>query len=418
MCKACETGGNKALEKVADGPAHLWDMPRSLRCPVAGACLTLDEIRKTFRKTGIPVKGVRPYELHGTAVEFLGTENQVSRRLDRIVKRRYRDALPKLSGLDENALAKAWEKGLKSGEMEGILLGIALRRDLSGEFVDRIFGEVHMLGHTASATVMRARGDLASGRELSDRMRLELRQEKKRRRELERENLNLRGRLSGPPAARQKDEGEMASDAGEVDRLREEIRIQGEALSLLSSENGHLVEQAASLARERDRLAAETRDTQRENGILLQEITGMASHIAALAQTFSAAGEGCEGEACSAKEGSCEGESCPRFDLCAKRVLIVGGITKFRHLYRDLVESGGGVFDYHDGYMTSGKQNLEARVKRSDLVICPVNCNSHGACIKVKRFCRKHNKAINMLPSASISAISSALYTAGTGSIN
>ena len=99
-------------------------------------------------------------------------------------------------------------------------------------------------------------------------------------------------------------------------------------------------------------------------------------------------------------------------------MLIVGGITKLKHLYRDLVESGGGVFDYHDGYMTSGKQNLEARVKRSDVVICPVTCNSHGACIKVKRLCRKHNKTINMLPSASISAISGALHNVTEGAVS
>ncbi|MBW1740471.1 MAG: DUF2325 domain-containing protein [Deltaproteobacteria bacterium] len=102
-------------------------------------------------------------------------------------------------------------------------------------------------------------------------------------------------------------------------------------------------------------------------------------------------------------------EQCPAFDLCAKRILIVGGITKLQAYYRKLIEEKGGVFEYHDGYMNGGKRGLETRVKRSDIILCPVNCNSHNACLSVKRLCRKHNKPVQMLSSASLSAISQAL---------
>ena len=81
-----------------------------------------------------------------------------------------------------------------------------------------------------------------------------------------------------------------------------------------------------------------------------------------------------------------------------------------KQLYQNLVESSGGQFEYHDGYMHNGKRNLEDRVKRCDLVICAVNCNSHGACSKVKEICQKHRKPLKMLPSSSLSAISGALF--------
>ncbi|MFW6241831.1 MAG: DUF2325 domain-containing protein, partial [Thermodesulfobacteriota bacterium] len=94
---------------------------------------------------------------------------------------------------------------------------------------------------------------------------------------------------------------------------------------------------------------------------------------------------------------------------CSKRILIVGGMTRIRHLYQALVESRGGVFDYHDGYMQNGNRDIDAQVRRSDIVICPVNCNSHGACRKIKHLCKKYEKPFKMLSSASLSAITEAL---------
>ncbi len=101
--------------------------------------------------------------------------------------------------------------------------------------------------------------------------------------------------------------------------------------------------------------------------------------------------------------------SCPAYDECPKRILIVGGMTKLKSHYRRLVENKGAVFEYHDGYMRSGERGLEGRVRRSDMILCPVSCNSHGACSSLKRLCRKHRKPFCMLRNASLSAISNAL---------
>lgn len=97
----------------------------------------------------------------------------------------------------------------------------------------------------------------------------------------------------------------------------------------------------------------------------------------------------------------------------SKRILIVGGLTKLKAMYRKIVESNGGIFDYHSGRIRSGKNNLEARVKRSDLVICPVNHNSHTACLKVKQFCNKHSKDMHMIPGSSLTAISTVFAASG-----
>lgn len=96
----------------------------------------------------------------------------------------------------------------------------------------------------------------------------------------------------------------------------------------------------------------------------------------------------------------------PLFDLSGKRVLIVGGISKIKKFYRRLIEDRKAVFTYHDGW---GKRRLEGLISSSDMVLCPVNCNSHNACLNVKKLCKKHCKYVKMLPNSSVSAISHAL---------
>jgi hypothetical protein len=113
------------------------------------------------------------------------------------------------------------------------------------------------------------------------------------------------------------------------------------------------------------------------------------------------AGEACRGQSCTPE--------CPSFDLCEKRVLIVGGIERMEKSYREFVEKRGGTLEYHNGHMKSGGKALERSVQRADLVLCPVNCNSHGACIMVKNLGKKYRKPVQMLKNFSLSAIARAV---------
>jgi hypothetical protein len=111
---------------------------------------------------------------------------------------------------------------------------------------------------------------------------------------------------------------------------------------------------------------------------------------------------------------------CPSFNLCKKRILIVGGITRMESLYRELIEGHGGIFEYHNGYVKNGVKKLESSFKRADIVVCPVNCNSHAACIIVKNLGKKHRKTVCMLASFSLSSVARAILGAdkAKGAIN
>jgi len=56
--------------------------------------------------------------------------------------------------------------------------------------------------------------------------------------------------------------------------------------------------------------------------------------------------------------------------------------------------------------MKKGVKKLENSLRRSDMVLCPVNCNSHAACSIVKNLGKKHNKPVYMLTNSSLSAVS------------
>jgi hypothetical protein len=82
-------------------------------------------------------------------------------------------------------------------------------------------------------------------------------------------------------------------------------------------------------------------------------------------------------------------------------------------LYRRFIEESGGVFEYHDGTVKRGVKRLEDRLKRADVVLCSVNCNSHAACSTVKNMAKKHNKPVHYLASSSLNEVFQAL--AGNG---
>ena len=113
-----------------------------------------------------------------------------------------------------------------------------------------------------------------------------------------------------------------------------------------------------------------------------------------------------EGLACASETCS---PDCPSFDLCRKRVLIVGGLSRMEESYRRFVEGRGGIFEYHDGRLHGGVKALENSFKRADVVLCPVNCNSHGACLLVKSLGKKHKKPVHMLPGFGLSTVSRAM---------
>ncbi|MFO8083565.1 MAG: DUF2325 domain-containing protein [Desulfobacterales bacterium] len=63
--------------------------------------------------------------------------------------------------------------------------------------------------------------------------------------------------------------------------------------------------------------------------------------------------------------------------------------------------------------MKGGTKDLENSFKRSDIVLCPVNCSIHAACTMVKNLSKKHNKPVHMLPNFSLNIVSQVIRDCG-----
>ena len=72
--------------------------------------------------------------------------------------------------------------------------------------------------------------------------------------------------------------------------------------------------------------------------------------------------------------------------------------------YKELVERQGGVFLHHDGGKEKSQHVLTHMLGSADAVFCPIDCNSHDACKRVKKVCKKNSKPFVMMRSSGLSS--------------
>nr|NJM04251.1 DUF2325 domain-containing protein [Desulfobacula sp.] len=268
------------------------------------------------------------------------------------------------------------------------------------ELLCDIHGEVHMLAHANMTGIFDIRKKLLAVEDSLGGLKKKLalktedikqmaqaaKQSTRKITALEEENRELKKRISTleAPALPDRDRPPLFGLAG-LSSLEQALEAGKESLR--------------AMEREKRSLQIELFSTRSENDLLKKEMQAL---VDGLRPPVPCAGN-----------GPCADETCPRHTLCARRVFMVGGMTKMKSFYKDIIERAGGEFDYHDGYMKNSSDNMEARVRRCDMVLCPVNCNSHNACLMVKRLCHRYNKPLKILSSSSLSAVTQALFDNG-----
>ena len=387
---------------------HIWEIESHFRCPVVGAVLSVEKHRTILKKCGYDVKKLKPYEYHQQLMAKLTDQNNVSIKVNNFLRSQAQKHMKRIAGLGEADIRALWDEQKHTGNVGPLMFAIVSHEAAGPELLHDIYGEVHMLAHANMTKVFHVQGELVKTKDLLDREKRLSRQkqddlknlgkirktEKKRLAELELENRRLKNRLAleQKQTLTEKTFKPVVSRLEErVGELEKEVREQEEGIRI----------------RERDkrRLQIELFSAKDENRILQKEMREMVDNFSSFTLPHEP-----EKEDAVCLSGNCSKECCAGYQLCAKRVFMVGGITKMKPFYKDLVEKAGGKFDYHDGYLKNAATNLEARVKRSDIVICPVNCNSHNACLKVKKLCHRHNKDLKILSSSSLSAVTNALF--------
>ena len=78
--------------------------------------------------------------------------------------------------------------------------------------------------------------------------------------------------------------------------------------------------------------------------------------------------------------------------IAGQRVLCVGGMPGAQSRYREIVESVGARFAFHDGGIEDSVQRLDQQLGAADVVVCQAGCLNHEAYRRVKGHCRRLDK--------------------------
>ena len=368
----------------------IWEVDKCLCCPIIGTCLGLSEQKRILKKAHMSLDGMSDFDVHALLAQSIGLESPLSRRVQRRLDTKYRRQVADYGTCPEAEFLSLWREGLRSGEIRGLLWVSASNPNLSEQATNEIFADVHMLMHYQGYVVRQELQQVKRLRAENQKLTGKLREARKRAREStqalcvsEKAQAELERRGRALEA-----ENETLKRDGQSQRLRKE----NEALrAQLEKTEYRLQTRVAAVERvkaENEQLTAELASQAEINQLMQTEIERTLQEMLR-------------------DEAECE--TCPNRDLCARRVLLVGGITKLSAFYRDLVEEMGGEFEYHDGYTSGGEQALENLVGWADVVLCPVDVNSHRACLCVKETCKQWEKPYYMLRSSSVSSISRAL---------
>jgi hypothetical protein len=95
----------------------------------------------------------------------------------------------------------------------------------------------------------------------------------------------------------------------------------------------------------------------------------------------------------------------PSFNLHGKTVALIGGLTKASMHYEEAISQLGGSCVRHSGNVNQGHKKLAKIIRQADVVLCPVDCVSHGAAHSAKKLCRTLDKPCYFLRSSGISHI-------------
>ncbi len=380
-----------------------WMIHSHFKCSVVGTCLSLEEQKKILKKTGNSIKNRSVYEIHGIFVRSLSDKNRLSTRIDAYLHRKYKYEISKFFGLDRPLFFDAWKTHFQKGEIVGLLWVAATRTDLKEKDIDSIFGDIHMQMYLNAGHNIKLRQRLSSQREVNLKLNKKFKESIQTRRTLKKENERLereQAELRRQYAFLEKNK--LAIEK-ELSNLRENTRMLEfkDENKQLHDELANLTEKIVNYQRgeeilqgQNNKLLSKFERQHEMNEHLKEEMESIVTQISAL--------------------NRCD-ETCPSFDLCQKRILIVGGIDRMESLYRQLIEENGGIFEHYDGHMNGGKRALENRIRRADIVLCPVNINSHNACSVTKKLGKKYSRPVHMLAGSGLSAISHALMESQKG---
>jgi len=404
-----------SARKPTAGRLRLWDLPHKYHCPVIGTCLHVDELRRLAKKSGcMPTHDLTDFEVHVSFVAAAESRNPLSQVLQRTLERRFAATLKRFARVRAvPELERLWADALANGEVQGAFWAVVSHPHATPELRTRAYEDVHMLSHQIGAGLNADLKALAETRETLARLRREsaaaaaraeraLAERTSRLAEAEQRLAALSAVEAALAAARER---LAALESGaELSALRQRVDAQAQAIADLRRHARAQAVQVDSLERQ----LAHAEQRQAKTAATLAERDASLRALEALLPEGGAVGVcDCDGDCanCTALPGAAPNT----MDLRGRRILCVGGRGSLNGHYRLLVERCNGELMRHDGGLEDNRARLEALLASADAVICPLDCVSHDASSRTKRFCKRHAKPCVMLKRSGVGAFALAL---------
>jgi hypothetical protein len=346
------------------------------------------------------------YELHRSFVGIASEKTYASRCLHKYLDQKYRVAIRRFAKLQDVAVLETrWDEAIESGDIAGAYWALATHPRAPDTLLDRVYGEVHMLSHLAGAAVRADMQEFDRVRRLAQTLTKQLADadSKVKAQISEKDNTirRLNDRLRQTDGvARELTSAREQLAALDNDPLPNQLRRQVEELEgKLTSEQARAARAEAN-AKSWKKMAIESGDRHLQLEGRLAALHAERDAVEATLAKLLAP----DCSSCATKEG-CLSD----INLCGRCILYVGGRSQQCAHFRTLVERQNGQFIHHDGGLHGGRARLGSILPQADAVLCPLDCVSHDAANRVKRFCKRYGKRLVLLPRSSLAAFARGL---------
>lgn len=382
----------------------LWEVEMRFHCSIIGTCVTLPELRRISKKAGIVLaqeRKVTDYMLHVGFVNIAAENIHPTRLLQKFLDKKYAVLIRRLqSEVTREGQAALWNECLESGEVAGAFWAITTATHIYSVVQEDVYGKVHMLSHLSGASV---------------RVEMQLLTTlKKRVPALEKELRDSQEEYLRRVYKKDKALTQLEAEVEALKRSEQQYRKQLDAVHVSAEE---LPAQLDNERRRNDSFQSHLDQLMRSNYAhernslkVTEQLAASQAEISALQQTNRLL-ESLMEKMLVPECGECDHQDyCDTStDLKGRCVLYVGGRSRQYAHFRALVEKHNGAFLFHDGGQEDSRAQLGRTLSRADLVICPLDCVSHDAVNRVKKYCVQQEKQLMLVSQASLSSLASGL---------
>ncbi len=414
--------GKGAGNGTGAGKRRIWEFQSFTTCRVLGLSFDEKELKKIFKELKLSHDNLYPtaFKMHQHLAQVCGTQNQHAKRIEKMLDRQFA-AYKNKTGIAEpqkicdfiecNNGAEAGGDTFKDVPISALIWFAARNvtdktngNGNSKAIETRIYTALHLREHQALRFYDDLSRKLPGGK--AENVMKELRTALETNDKLQRNYKRLeqkREELISEREALREDKIRI------IHELEEQRRLNGRLRREIDEAGGEsMLEQVNSMKKEQAFLREERKRLNRENAALVKISSsnfnvvntreGMKMAMAGVGGKFAAS-------ACGSRDNTDGGSPDELSQLKDIRVAYVGGVESLESCYKQMVESFGCPFCYHCGHCEGGKKAIEGIVDKNDVVFCPIDINSHNACLLVKRVCKMRDKPCYFLRSSGVSAL-------------